>query len=417
MHLTSDAVTVLHLKKSLYGLRQAPREWNKMLHEFLLAQKLQQSVNDPCLYFIPGKLWVAIWVDDFIVMAADTVLKNSFKTELSQRFKMRDLGPLHHFLGMEVTRDRKRGTLQLTSVSHTSELIDRFGMQDARSVATPLPPKTSLLPTGANESDVLTAEYPYRSLIGSLQYLAMTTRPDISFAVSLLARFQARPSKQHWDAAKHVVRYLKGTLDMGLTYSAQSSDITVSDTHDSPSVTQSSDPPVVTTSGILSGNVLYGYVDASWAEDVSTRRSQTGYVFMYAGAAVHWSTKLQTTVALSSTEAEYLALSSATKEGLYLRLLFSDLTGYSQQSVVLCEDNQSTMKMAQRLSSSERTKHIDVRHHFIRDYVNSGVIQLRYVSTGIQAADCLTKPLDKIKVVLFRQIILGATSKTVSEGA
>jgi hypothetical protein len=152
---------------------------------------------------------------------------------------------------------------------------------------------------------------------------------------------------------------------------------------------------------------MFGYADASWAEDPEHRRSQTGYVFMLANAAIDWRSSRQTVVALSSTEAEYLSLSAATREALYLRNLMSVLTDTPPRPVVILEDNQSTIKLAHKQLSSDRTKHIDIRHHFVKHYVSTGVISLLYVPTEFQAADCLTKPVNKVKNSLFRQIILG----------
>jgi hypothetical protein len=197
--------------------------------------------------------------------------------------------------------------------------------------------------------------------------------------VSQIARFQDAPSTSHWHLGKHILRYLKGTRDLVVTYSGNSA-------HQN----------------------LRGFVDASWGEDPSTRRSQSGYAFLLADAAISWRTKLQSTVALSSTEAEYLALSDAIKEALFLRNILTDLWPACLASVTLFEDNQGTIKQALNLQSSARTKHIDVRHHFCKQHVACGDVSLSYVPTAEQPADCLTKGLDKVKVSLFRQILLGS---------
>ena len=202
-----------------------------------------------------------------------------------------------------------------------------------------------------HDKDRLSPLCPYRALVGSLLYVAMWTRPDIAFAVSQVARFQQSPTDHHWQCAKHILRYLKGTCNIGLTFSAE----------------PTTSPPT-----------LRGYVDASWGEDPSTRRSQTGYVFTLGVAAIAWKSKLQETVALSSTEAEYLALSPAVKEALFLRNLLHDLcpTMSKSATVALFEDNQSTIKQASNLQSSDRTKHVDIRHHFIKQHVANGDIAL-----------------------------------------
>lgn len=378
----SAGTIVLRLRRSLYGLKQAPRAWNSLLSDWLRAEGLQQSSVDQCLWFIPGKLWVAFWVDDFLVMGVDAAAKDAFKAAISKQFKMRDMGPIQQFLGMTVTRDRAARTLSIVSVKHIDEMLERYNMTDAKPALTPLEHK-AVLRACVDESERVGPEVPVRGLIGSLLYVAMWTRPDIAFAVSQVARFQAKPGRHHWECAKRILRYLKGTRTTGLTYSASGS----------------SRPPV-----------LQGYVDASWGEDLDTRRSQTGYVFVLGNAAVSWKSKLQPTVALSSTEAEYMALGAAACEALYLRNLLGELCPASVPgSVTLFEDNQSTIKQAFNLQSSERTKHIDIRYHFIKDHISKGDIALEYIPTERQPADALTKSLDRVKVFSSRQSLLGAT--------
>ena len=370
---------VLRLTKSLYGLKQAPRYWNKTLHDWLLSKGLQQSKFDSCLYLLPGKLWVAFWVDDFIVMARDVVTKNDFKAAISRQFQMRDLGAINQFLGMTITRDINNGTLTLVSQKHIADILERFGMQDAKPAYTPLPHKT-VLRACTDDADRLSPACPYRAVVGSLLYVATWTRPDISFAVSQIASFQDNPTNAHWQAAKHILRYLKGTRTLGLTFSANPSS---------------------------SSSTLTGYADASWGEDLDTRKSQTGYVFMLGNASVSWNSKLQKTVALSSTEAEYVSLSAAVQEALFLRNMLFDLWPDIADTVTLHEDNQSTIRQALNLQSSNRTKHVDIRHHFLKQHIADGEIKLEYIPTADQPADALTKNLDRVKVSSFRQILLG----------
>jgi hypothetical protein len=377
--------TVLRLKRSLYGLKQAPRSWNTMLHDWLLTQDLQQSKVDPCLYFIPGRLWLAFWVDDFLIVGASPDITSTFKAAISARFKMRDMGPAKHFLGMEISRDRSNRTITLSSRSHIDELLERFGMADCKSAATPLPSKSALVEC-TKEDDRLPDSVPYRAVVGSLLYVATWTRPDIAFAVSQIARFQSCPSVDHWQAAKHIMRYLQGTRSMGLTLGSGAQHST----------------------GAPLSAALKGFVDASWGEDPGTRRSQSAYIFTLGLGAISWRTKLQQTVALSSTEAEYLSLSDAVKDALFLRNLLADLCpSVLAHGVVLFEDNQSTIKQSLNTESSARTKHIDIRHHFFKQHVSNGDVTLEYIPTEDQVADALTKNLDRVKVSRFRQIMLG----------
>jgi len=372
--------TVLRLKKAIYGLKQAPRYWNQMLHNWLIGHGLQQSQHDRCMYFIPGKLYVCFFVDDFLVLAPDVRDKDAFKTAIQAAFKMKDLGTVARFLGMRVERDRSRRAISLTSTEHIDDMLERFGMHDCKPALTPLPHKVVIGPRGPDEQP-LPPQTPYRSLVGALLYVAMWTRPDIAFAVSQVSRWQSDPSMYHWDLAKSILRYLKGTRTRGLTFSPGAGD----------------------------AGVVRGYVDASWGEDSSTRKSQSGFVFTLGSAAISWKSKLQQTVALSSTEAEYLALSAAVKEALFLRNLVGDVLPSAVKTIVLHEDNQSTIKQALNLAGSERTKHIDIRHHFLKAHVANGDVRLEYLPTDQQPADALTKPVDKVKVSFFSQIMLGAT--------
>lgn len=375
-------------------MRQAPRCWNKTLHDWLLSYGLQQSEVDQSLYFIPGKLWVAVWVDDFVITARDAALKQAFKSALSQQFEMQDLGPIRHFLGMEVTRDRAKRTLTLTVTGHIDRILATFGMSDARGTYSPLPTGT-ILEAYKDGDELLPPHYPYRAIVGSLNYLVTWVRPDLAFAVTQLARHQEKPTMRHWNAAKHCLRYLKATRTVGLTYSATSNAVI-------------RDVAAAVGGDLVLPTSLHGYVDASWAEDLDTRRSQTGYVFCYGNAAVSWNSHLQRLVTMSSTEAEYVALGDAVKEALYLRNLFAELLNTTTPpSIPLFEDNQSAIKQALNTQSSRRTKHIDIRHHFLKQHVANNVVTLHYIPTSLQAADCLTKCLDRVKVESFRQIIIG----------
>ena len=386
---------VVRLHKSLYGLRQAPRCWNKTLHDFFISKDLQQSQYDSSLYFIPNKLWVAVWVDDLLIMARNTATSTAFKAALSARFEMQDLGPVRRFLGLEVTRDRAARTISLTAMSNIDDVLVRFRMADAATSLTPMPEGDNL---GAREEDEdeLPPEYPYRALVGCLNYLVTWVRPDLSFPVLQLARNQQHPTMRHWLAAKHILRYLKHTRDLGLCYSAAPNNVTKQ-------VAAAVDGNVVKATQLLC------YVDASWAEDES-RKSQTGYVFCYGNAAIAWSSRLQSIITLSSTEAEYVALGEAVKSAIYLRNLLREVCNMQNiPPVVFLEDNQGTIKQALNLHTSSRNKHIDIRYHFLKHHFadESQSFSVHYVPTSLQAADLLTKSVNRVKVEFLRQIILG----------
>ncbi|XP_065091045.1 uncharacterized protein LOC135712004 [Ochlerotatus camptorhynchus] len=209
-------------------------------------------------------------------------------------------------------------------------------------------------------------EVPYQEAVGSLMYLAQCTRPDVLFAVSKLSRFNTNPGVKHWAAVKHLFRYLRGTSKLKLQY----------------------------TKGCSTD--LIGYSNADWALDLDDRKSTSGYIFMLQGGAVSWCCKRQPTVALSTCEAEYMALSAAVQEAMWWRGLMKQLG--LDQTIELCCDNQSTICIAKNGGYTPRTKHIDIRHHFIRDALDQNIVRLKYVSTDQQIADGLTKTLERIKL-------------------
>jgi hypothetical protein len=348
---------------------------------------------DHGLYFIPNKLWIAVWVDDFLIMARDKQLMQDFKLALSTKFEMQDLGPIHHFLGMEIMRDRTARTLSFTAKDKVDEILETYGMTEAAGVSTPLP-AGCILERHKPGEEVLSSSYPYREVVGSLNYLVTWVRPDLAFAVTQLARHQEKPTLRHWNAVKHCLRYLKATRNIGLTYSVTPN-------------TAINEVVRAVNSNVVHTTRLHGFVDASWAEDIDTRHSQSGYVFCYGNAAISWNSHLQHLVTLSSTEAEYVALGDAVKEALYLRNLFCELLNTDIPPIALLEDNQSTIKQALSLQSTRRTKHIDIRHHFLKEHFANNSFTLHYIPTQLQGADCLTKSLNRVKVAFFRQILLG----------
>ena len=382
------------LNKCIYGLKQASRTWYEHLSTWMVKDGFTRSLVDPCLYIKNiGKdnaMFVTVWVDDTIIASRNESDVMALKERLKANFKMSDLGPINFCLGIEVTRTPT--TIAITQRKFVGEILERFGMSDCKAVTTPMVPHSTMSKLQPTQNPVIDDGEPfdptrYRELVGCLMYLVTCTRPDIAASVGQLARYMSAPSKHHWVAAKHVLRYLKGTADIGPTYSSSVDD----------------------------ANILHGYVDADWGSDTDTRRSTTGYVFRLNGAAISWGSKIQHTVALSTAEAEYMAASAATQEALHLRLLLTDL-GYAQPCTVLFEDNQPCIDIAKNPVTSSRTKHIDIRVHFVREHIKSGEIVLKYLATEFMIADCLTKNLDRIKVEKFRRSILGVGKQVKREG-
>jgi Reverse transcriptase (RNA-dependent DNA polymerase)/gag-polypeptide of LTR copia-type len=393
---------VARVRKGLYGLRQSPRLWNQTIdHTMVNLLGFTRSPQDPCLYHKSRggeQLFVCIYVDDLLIASSSMSYLQEFKRQLSDQYNMKDLGELRSFLGMEVTLSRNH-YIKICQTKYISDLSHKFSVPCNSKKVTkaniPLDPSVKLfrssnithLPfpppyTDDDESQTSTTDEPpkkrsksstpcekiqYRELVGSLMYLMICTRPDISYAVSYLARYLNCYDKTHFDQAMNVLRYVVNTKDRGITY------------------TYNPDP-----------SHLYpvGYSDSDWGSDLETRRSTTGYVYMMAGGAVSWKTKLQPTVALSSADAEYMALAASAQEALYLRILCIDLDiDARNHPTVLHADNTAAIAMAQNPTMSPANKHIELRHHFIRDHVALNHINLQYVRTDNNAADLFTKNL------------------------
>lgn len=352
---------VCYLRKSLYGLRQAPRAWYHKLKGTLEAMGFTASSADPSLYVMhtdSSPIYLLVWVDDIIVFShqpADSVVQS-----LQSAFDVRDLGQVTYVLGMQIVRNLPAHSIHVSQPRLISELVTRYSMDGAKPRSVPMSPATKLIKT-VTGAELNTAQFPYSELVGSLLYIAVSTRLDIAFAVGSLARYMANPSVQHWQAACDVLRYLAHTSLAGITYCGTDS-------------------------------TVRGFSDADFAGDISTRRSTTGYVFTCNSGSVSWSSRLQPTIAVSTTEAEYMAASSATKEALWLRTLLSDL-GLQSETISIADDSQGAIKLLKHPIASQRSKHIDVLHHFVRERVALRQVSFSYVPTEAMLADVLTKPL------------------------
>ena len=360
----------LRLNKSLYGLKQASRNWWKKLDALLVSLGGVASQADPCLYTIRrgGKvLYVLVYVDDCQLVSGDLELLMSVKQDLLNTFTMTDLGESTRFLGIDITRDRAAGTTRLSQAASITALAEAYGQVDSKPRHVPLPPGTVLQkadPAGGTGGAV--GAFPMAELVGSLNYIAQTTRPDIAYAVGALGRHTAAPTSEHWRAALHVLSYLYTTRDAGITY------------HRAPSAG--------------TRFTVTGLCDADYGGDAGSRKSTTGYVFSGAGGAITWSSKLQPTVAASTTEAEYMAAAAAAKEGLWLRKALYDI-GTPHSSMIIGCDNQAALAHIKNPIVSLRAKHVEIHHHFLRERVEMGQLHYHYVATADNAADVLTKPL------------------------
>lgn len=364
-----DVEKVCLLKKGIYGLKQASRSWNMKVNNLLTSIGYKRSKCENCVYVLKkdGKLVIiALYVDDFFIFSEHSEEKASLINTLKQNFEIKELGEVKNCLGMKIERDKKNGTLKLSQPEYIRALLEKYGMQECKSVQTPMQVNTNLVKT-TNFED----KYPYRELIGGLMYLSVSTRPDIAFACSKLSQFNNCFDETHWQAAKRVLRYLSGTKSCGLLYKKNCN------------------------------TKIEIHTDADWANDLNDRRSYTGFCVTYANCLINWESRKQQTVAYSSTEAEYYSLGDSVKESKYLNNFFVDIFEYDVKPIIVYNDNLSAHKIVENNQNHRRTKHIDVRHHFIKDAVDEKLIEIKYKRTDEMMADIFTKPLGRIKHKMF----------------
>lgn len=360
----------LRLKKALYGLKQAPRMWNLTLDECLQSMNLKQSALDPCVYFNKDDgevIIVAVYVDDILLFSSSLVKLECFKRNLMSKFEMKDLGEASSFLGVNLEYEKDKGVLAIDQRKFIEDVLERFQMTECNPVSTPMDCQQKLdksfSPNTEKEKEEMSTA-PYQELVGSLLFIANVSRPDISFAVNFLSRFCKNPGKAHWIALKRILRYLKGSSDKKMHFRRGSDDQSKS---------------------------VIGFSDSDFAGDLDERKSTSGFVFKMAGGCISWRSKKQATVALSTAEAEFVAVSAAMQELLWLRSFQRELLG-SEEITLYC-DNKSAICMAMNQSYSTRTKHIDIKHNFVQDSIKNGKCVLNYVNTNSMQADVFTKPL------------------------
>lgn len=361
---------VLKLNRAIYGLKQSARQWYKKVDDCLIELNYKKSVYEPCLFIKSSgnlKTFVALFVDDFFIFSNCSSEVDHLKNKLSARFKLQDLGQLRKCLGMNVKI--KRDKICIDQEQFIERLLRKFNVENCKNIDTPMEVNLKL-----DKGEIAPTNYPYQQLIGSLMYLSVLTRPDISYCVSYLSQFNNCNTETHWKHAKRVLKYLSYTKSFGLMYVKNNLD-------------------------------MFGFVDADWASDVVDRRSYTGYCFVYSGCVISHESRKQQTVALSSTEAEYMAVCEASKEAIFLKNLMSELIITDNCPIVLYNDNQSAQKLSENCMYHRRSKHIDVRFHFIRDAVANKLVKIEYLKTSDMPADIFTKSLCKIKHYKFMQKI------------
>ena len=308
--------------------------------------------------------------DDILFAGPDKSFINSQKQKFMSKWECRDLGDCKEFLRMRIRRKGRK--ILIDQVDYLNTVVERCGMSNAKEARTPLPQGWSPVANKGELDPQLRSIY--QMVIGSLLYIMLGTRPDIAYATCLLARFSANPSKEHLDKARYVVRYLANTANYALVFDG------------------------------AQGKGLIAYTDSDYASDVIRRRSITGFLFKLASGIICWQSRAQSTIALSSTEAEYMALSDCSRQAVWIKSVLSEL-GRNIGPVPICADNQGSIFIASNPVQERRTKHIDVRYHYIRDNIEQQKIKVVWVPTDKNPADIFTKNLAYPKFKAFRDML------------
>ncbi len=352
---------VCKLVKSLYGLKQAPKQWHQKFDEVILSSGFKLNQGDKCVYSrfddaTKAGVIICLYVDDMLIFGTDQNQVDETKQLLSSKFSMKDLGEADVILGIRIKRVNKG--LVMTQSHYIEKILKRFNFSDCTPVSTPMDASVKLMDNKGKPISQL----EYSKAIGSLMYAMTSTRPDIAFAVGKLSRYTSNPSAQHWQAVNRVFKYLKGTMDYGLSYLGYPS-------------------------------ILEGHADASWISNSDDHTSTTGWVFLLGGGAISWSSKKQACITLSTMESEFVALFAAGKEAEWLRNLVYEIPLWSKPIApisILC-DNAAALAKAYSQVCNDKCRHLGVRHSMVRELIMNGVISVQFVRSPQNLADHLTK--------------------------
>lgn len=364
---------VYKLLKALYGLRLAPRAWYARLSKFLEKLGFEKCPYEQAVYTKREgneSLIIGIYVDDLLVTGTSTTNINRLKDQMKSEFDMSDLGKLTYYLGIEV--EQKQGKIELKQTAYAKKLLEKAGMMDCNPTRYPMEPKHQLSKDSTGKAIDSTK---FKSLVGGLRYL-VHTRPDISYAVGVVSRFMERPTVMHLNAVKRILRYIKGTMEYGLMYTANSGN-----------------------------HMLSGYSDSDLGGNVDDRKSTGGMVFYLSESLITWVSQKQRYVALSTCEAEFMAATATACQGIWLRNLLGMITDVKVGPVVIYVDNRSAIDLAKNPVFHGRSKHIDLRFHFIRECVERGEVIIKHVSSEEQKADIMTKALSTAKYEKMRELL------------
>ena len=370
MNIPNSEGKVLRLRGALYGLKQSSNVWGRTFERFMIKSGFRQCKMDTCIYYRGSgrsRIILGIHVDDQAIIGPCIQVIRRFKEELAAEFKMKDLGPITHILGVEVKRDRRNKVLTLHQSSYIRQVLERYGMSDCNATKLPFSPTLNFGPDDEPQAPLEpTVITEYRAKIGSLIYAMKHTRLDICYPLGILAKHMANPGPKHIKALHQLLRYLKGTADYGLTYVGQKK------------------------------FEVRGYCDASYKQCRFSAKSITGWVTTVGGTALSWKSQKQSTTAGSTAEAEYIAACSVSKECFYLKQLLKEI-GYDIGITVYC-DSTSALSMIKNPCQREKAKAFLVVYHWVRECHHEGRLRYEHLSGVLQPADMFTKPLPLVTI-------------------
>ncbi|GJR87473.1 retrovirus-related pol polyprotein from transposon TNT 1-94 [Tanacetum coccineum] len=365
---------VCKLKKSLYGLKQALKQWYLKFNSFMQRAGYKRCDMDHCCYLKKvgsSSIILLLYVDHMLVAGSDMAEIKKLKRQLSKEFEMKDLGHAKQILGMSIIRDKTKGTLRLSQEKYIGKVLEKFNIKDAEAKCQPLGDHLKLSKKQSPKTEASRrrmAKVPYALAVGSVMYTMVCTRPDIAHAVGVVSRFMSNPGREHWESVKWLLRYLKGTSKTTFCFSRKEV-------------------------------VLEGFSNSDYGGCLDSGKSTTGYVFIVGGTAVSWMYRIQKCVAMSTTEAEYMLIAEAGKELVWLKNFLEELDRAQTECVLFC-DNQSAIHLMKNPVFHGRTKHIKIRYHYIRELVSEGTLSLKKILGAKNPADMLTKVVTTEKLKL-----------------
>ena len=371
--------SVMKLTKGLYGLKQSPRIWSEKWREIMKSLNFSILLADCCV-FIRGNVWLLVYVDDILIISPHISNIRKVKYDLSIHLDVKDMGQLRSFLGISFIVQNDGAWLSQTD--YVKQILTRFQMHNCKPVSTPMIENCTLSDHEDDQTETI-SRLEYQERVGCLLFLATRTRPDISSAVGILCRYASAPKSQHWIQLKRVFRYLRGTVNYSLWLDASEGD-------------------------------LIAYSDADWASNRTDRKQTSGVLIQIGKSTVSWKTLKQNSVALSSTEAEFISMSEATKEIIWLRKLTEELNGKKVEATVLYVDIQGALRWGSEGIRS--AKHVAIRVNFVKQEVNKGSMKVKYYPSSMMPSDILTKPLTRVTFEKHRDAMNVNNMETARRG-